>query len=85
MDLIMNVQGLGQIATTGLKPALVFRNRDEAKKPVFKIADTYEPSSAAERTELLQEIKKKIGSGFYNSEKVADDLSYGFANVLNQM
>ena len=85
MDLIMNVQGLGQIAATGPRPVPFSRNRDEAKKPQFKIADTYEPASAPERTELLQEIKKKIGSGFYNSEKVADDLSYGFANVLNQM
>jgi hypothetical protein len=81
----MNVQGLGQMAATGLKPVPVSRNRDEAKKPQFKIADTFEPSSAAERAELLQEIKKKINTGYYNSEKVADDLSYGFANVLNQM
>lgn len=85
MDLIMNVQGLGQIAATGLKPVSVSRNRDEAKKPLFKITDTFESSGAPERAALLQEIKNKINTGFYNSEKVADDLSYGFANVLNRM
>lgn len=82
----MNVQGLGQIAATGYKSlSAAASNKDGVKKPLFKITDTFEPSGASERTELLQEIKKKINTGFYNSEKVADDLSYGFANVLNQM
>jgi hypothetical protein len=82
----MFVQGLGHTVAAGLKPAPVSRNRDEGKKPLFKVADTYEPSSGVpERTELISEVKKKISAGFYNTEKVADDLSYGFANILNQM
>lgn len=82
----MLVQGLGHTAAAGFKPVPVSRNRDEVKKPLFRIPDTYGPSSSApERTELISEVKKKISAGFYNSEKVADDLSYGFANILNQM
>jgi hypothetical protein len=81
----MNVQGLGQIAVTGYKSLPVTRNKDEVKKPHFKISDTFEPSNTSERKELLQEVRNKINAGYYNSEKVADDLSYGFANVLNQM
>jgi hypothetical protein len=81
----MYVQGLGQIAAAGINHQPVNRTRDGAKQPVFKIPDAYEPSSAPERKELIQDIKKKISAGYYNSEKVADDLSYGFANILNQM
>jgi|WetSurMetagenome_2_1015567.scaffolds.fasta_scaffold160760_2 hypothetical protein len=85
----MLVQGLGQIDRPELKPGNSSRAKDAAKeerKSRFDISDTYEPSiSPAERTEMLQGIRKKIGAGFYNTDPVLEDLSYGFANVMNQM
>jgi anti-sigma28 factor (negative regulator of flagellin synthesis) len=47
--------------------------------------DTYEPSKTEDRNELLKSIKKKIKSGFYDSKKVAEDLSESFADVFNQI
>jgi hypothetical protein len=35
------------------------------------------------RLELLASIKKRIKSGFYNSEMVLEDLSDGFAQALD--
>lgn len=35
------------------------------------------------RSELLLKIKKKIASGFYNSDAVIDDIGYGFAQALD--
>jgi anti-sigma28 factor (negative regulator of flagellin synthesis) len=80
----MYIQGLGQLTATVLKPVHESKNGDGTKKSLFKIVDAYEPSGTQDRTELIREIKKKISAGFYNSDKVADDLSYGFASILNQ-
>jgi anti-sigma28 factor (negative regulator of flagellin synthesis) len=58
-----------------------------------KTADTYEasgadapnqPSSSEIRKDLIKTVKKRIGSGFYNSKDVLDDLSNSFAKALQQ-
>ena len=36
------------------------------------------------RSDLLLAIRSKIKKGFYNSDAVLDDLSYGFAEALDQ-
>jgi hypothetical protein len=56
--------------------------------------DTYEASSCGEtvsrpsssnvRGDLIRTVKKRIGSGYYNSGEVLEDLSTSFAKVLNQ-
>jgi hypothetical protein len=56
--------------------------------------DTYEASSVGEaiaqpsssnvRGDLIQTVKKRIGSGYYNSGEVLEDLSTSFAKALNQ-
>jgi|WetSurMetagenome_2_1015567.scaffolds.fasta_scaffold163299_2 hypothetical protein len=55
--------------------------------------DTYEASgaevqgkgkSADVREDLLKTVKKRIGSGFYNTTDVLEDLSTSFATALNQ-
>lgn len=35
------------------------------------------------RSELLNQIKRKIKAGFYNRESVLDDIGYGFAQALD--
>jgi hypothetical protein len=56
-------------------------------------ADTYEASSGGEamsrsssstmRGDLIRTVKKRIGSGYYNSGDVLEDLSTSFAKALN--
>jgi hypothetical protein len=36
------------------------------------------------REELLQKIKQRIKTGFYNSDAVIDDIGYGFAQALDK-
>ena len=38
----------------------------------------------SKRLDLIQKIQKKIKSGFYNSDAVLEDLSHGFAKVIDQ-
>ncbi|MCK7516157.1 MAG: hypothetical protein MZV70_77390 [Desulfobacterales bacterium] len=85
----MFIQGLGSIQYQELKGRTAPELRDQKdleKKPGFQVTDTYEPhNDPAERKELLQEVRKKIISGYYNKESVLEDLSYSFAKVMNQM
>ena len=84
----MQILGLGSINHTDSKSANASKMKvpkEAAKKSSFQISDTYKPSETAERTDLIQQVKKKIGTGYYNSESVIDDISYGFADILNQM
>ena len=56
--------------------------------------DTYEASTGGEavsrtsssnvRGDLIRTVKKRIGSGYYNSLDVLEDLSNSFAKALNQ-
>jgi len=56
--------------------------------------DSYEASSGGEavsmtsssnvRGDLIRTVKKRIGSGYYNSLDVLEDLSNSFAKALNQ-
>jgi hypothetical protein len=49
-----------------------------------KVSDSG-PSALPTREALMQSVKKKIKSGYYNSESVLDDISHGFASALNSM
>jgi hypothetical protein len=51
--------------------------------------DTYESSRTGAqatgiREDLIKAVKKRIGSGFYNSRDVLEDLSNSFAKALQQ-
>ncbi len=37
----------------------------------------------AQRLELLKKIKKKVRSGYYNSDNVLEDLSHAFAKAVD--
>lgn len=85
----MNVQGLGHIQNAETRSANTSKAKalkSGAKKPPFSISDTVEISSSAkERNELILQVKKKIKSGYYSSDLVIEDLSHGFAKIMNQL
>jgi hypothetical protein len=84
----MFVQGFGPANFIKLETGAISKAkdaRDSFKKPLFKVADSFEPSDAPERKELILSVRKKIRTGYYNSEPVLEDLSHGFAKVLNQI
>ncbi len=48
-------------------------------------ADVREKVSASDvRKDLLKTVKRRIGTGFYNSKDVLEDLSNSFAKALHQ-
>jgi hypothetical protein len=84
----MFVQGLGHTLFAENKPHSVSKSgspKDTVKKNPFRITDSFEPSDSPERKELLLSIKKRIRTGYYNTEPVLEDLSHGFAKILNQI
>ncbi|MBN1127968.1 MAG: hypothetical protein JXA71_03220 [Chitinispirillaceae bacterium] len=85
----MNVQGLGPINHAESRSANASKSRAHksgASKPFFSLSDTVELSSATtDRSELLQQVKKKIKAGYYSTEPVMEDISHGFAKILNQL
>ncbi|MBD3421583.1 MAG: hypothetical protein GF398_15820 [Chitinivibrionales bacterium] len=51
--------------------------------------DSYVPTSASpgdtnDRAGYLEQIRKKIDAGYYNTESVVDDLSHGFAKAFHK-
>jgi anti-sigma28 factor (negative regulator of flagellin synthesis) len=85
----MNVQGLGHTNHAESRSAAASKVRglkSGASKPLFSISDTVELSgSSSDRTELIQQVKKKIKDGYYSTEPVMEDISHGFAKILNQL
>jgi hypothetical protein len=85
----MNVQGLGHTNHAESRSA----NSSKAKvlksggsKAVFSIADKVElTSTSTDRNEFIQQVKNKVKTGYYATESVMEDLSHGFAKILNQM
>ena len=84
----MYVQGSGQtfgsIVSRSYESRKERKASDDAQRSRFDTSDVYEPAPSEDRLALLAEIKRKISNGFYNSDAVADDISYGFATTLNQ-
>lgn len=83
----MHVQGVGRINYTdaSTKKSPKPKSPKANAKAAVAITDSFQPSAAPERTELLSQVRKKIGSGYYNSDSVLDDLSHGFADVFNKI
>ncbi|NLP01518.1 MAG: flagellar biosynthesis anti-sigma factor FlgM [Fibrobacter sp.] len=83
----MRIQGPGHI--TSLESKARFSPKKNPKvnpgKEKFPQVDTVEiRNTGVIRADLLEEIKKKINSGFYNSDSVLEDLSHGFAKTMGQ-
>jgi anti-sigma28 factor (negative regulator of flagellin synthesis) len=81
----MFVQGLG-LLSMNIKQQKSYRSEKTASSKehsAVQHANT-RSTNTTDRTELLQKIKDKIQSGFYNSDAVLEDLSHGFAKVLDE-
>jgi hypothetical protein len=46
--------------------------------------DIFQPSGDTDRSALLDAVKKRIKSGYYNSKDVIDDLGESFAKVFDK-
>jgi hypothetical protein len=84
----MYVQGLGLTSQTNSKSIGSVKTKKVvlSDKPLDSSKDKVELSSRIEidREMLLQKIKSKIKSGYYNSDAVMEDLSHNFAKVLDE-
>ncbi|MBN2037161.1 MAG: hypothetical protein JW768_10500 [Chitinispirillaceae bacterium] len=86
----MNVQGFGHTHHADSRQHSVTRTKSskaDATRSAFSISDKVEISSqnSSERFEIIQQVKKKIKAGYYATEPVIEDLSHGFAKILNQL
>lgn len=82
----MIVQGSGLQSYAQVKSSI--RNPKGQTKAIgilqIREKDTVELSdSGLERAELLQKIRQKIQSGFYNSDSVLEDISHGLAKAID--
>ena len=84
----MAIQGLENGASFRAKHVTKVRTAKSDKQSRFpgNVGLNSPPASVIEkdRSELITLIRKKIKKGFYNSDKVIDDLSYGFADALDR-
>jgi hypothetical protein len=74
----------------GMDSVSILENRRKKPGPVAKSvitsrdSDTYVPSNMNVRTLALESIKAKVKSGYYNSEKIAEDISDKLAKYLDE-
>ncbi len=81
----MNIQGIQNYKIFDTKLKLAKKKPVSTEMPHGKrVEDTYEPSKPTDRKALLASIKKKIRSGYYNSQEVVEDLSDSFAKAFNK-
>ena len=83
----MYVQGLGLSLQLNSKQSMSMKtkNQTSTQVKVSPQSDSFENARNIEpdRDILLQKIKGKIKSGFYTSDAVMEDLSHGFAKILD--
>ena len=80
----MNIHGIDAYHAYSMKTKL--SKKQAASKGLSsgkRREDTYEPSATDDREKLLASIKKKIKTGYYDSEEVVEDLSESFAKIFN--
>lgn len=58
------------------------KGNKEPRKPIPK-ADTYVPSAPSPRQFALYSIKEKVKSGYYNSDRIAEDISEKLARIFD--
>lgn len=59
------------------------RKLEKPRKPIKAGKDEYVPSPEARKL-ALDAIRQKMNSGFYSSEKVADDISDKLSKLFDQ-
>jgi hypothetical protein len=61
------------------------KSKSVASDKVLSQPDRFVQSTLSDdREQLLQTIKNRVKSGFYSSNAVAEDLSHGFAKILDE-
>jgi anti-sigma28 factor (negative regulator of flagellin synthesis) len=80
----MRIQNITHYQSADIKSRLS-REKQKLDVALKSLAqDTYEPLQSGPRNDLISAVKKRIVSGFYNSDTVIDDLGDSFAKALNQ-
>jgi hypothetical protein len=82
----MKVQGLGHLLhQTNAKQNSQMKSKSIASEKAISKSESFIQSALSEDRELLlQTIKNRVKSGFYSSNAVAEDLSHGFAKILDE-
>jgi hypothetical protein len=84
----MYVQGLGHSVQLNSKQNVSVKVKAQTSDlgKAQPQADRFESPRTvdSDRDALLQKIKGKIKSGFYTSDAVMEDLSHGFAKILDE-
>lgn len=84
---------IGQIGAASYGAQIRRKNRSvssDAEKPEkkredrFIREDTFTPSTQKVKAESIDEVKKRVKSGFYNSDAVTEDLTDVFAKLFNR-
>jgi anti-sigma28 factor (negative regulator of flagellin synthesis) len=79
----MRIQSLAHYQSIDIK-SRVLKEKPRIDSLSKNIQDTYEPFQPEARGDLIKAIKKRISSGFYNTDTVLEDLGDSFAKALNQ-
>ena len=81
----MDIQPVQQnVFKSNAKTARRVERTTSDRLPNKAVADSYEPAPAdPKRLELLETIKKRIKSGFYNSDEVNEDLGHSLAKIFD--
>lgn len=82
---------IGQIGAASYGAQIRRKNRSDnadtdktEKKKRFVREDTFTASSQNVKAESIEEVKKRVKSGFYNSDAVNEDLTDVFAKLFNR-
>ena len=72
---IMRIQTIANYQSMDVKSKLL-KEKQRSDAPSKTISqDTFEPRQSAPRNDLINAVKKRIISGFYNTDTVLDDTS----------
>ncbi|NLD94818.1 MAG: hypothetical protein GX639_19350 [Fibrobacter sp.] len=82
----MKVQGFGQLLhQVNAKQNSQLKSKMVSSAKAAASPDSFVQSASSDDRELfLQAIKNRVKSGFYSSAAVAEDLSHGFAKILDE-
>ena len=84
LDNLMNFQTLNNDSSYSLINNKNSRQNRSAIRPDSDNSDKNNHLDTKDRTKLLKSIKRKIKSGYYNSNEVIDEISDAFAKVFDK-
>lgn len=84
LDNLMNSQSLNNDSHYSLTEKKSIRPNKSPIRPGTDNSDNNNHLETKNRTRLLKSIKKKIKTGYYNSNEVIDEISDAFAKVFDK-